>query len=57
MFHRIKLVAQLTRGLILADPKRSFFGRVWQLLSRFTWELPHYAIAWNEAGYLTENMA
>ena len=34
------------RGLFLTDEKRSFLGRVWQLLSRFTWELPQTLVGW-----------
>ena len=33
-------------GLFLTDPKRSFWGRVWQLFSRFTWELPQTLTGW-----------
>lgn len=34
------------RGLFLTDSKRSFWGRVWQLFSRFTWELPQTLVGW-----------
>ena len=44
--HRLRLAAQLTRGLFLTDKKRTFLGRVWQLLSRFTWELPQTLVGW-----------
>ena len=43
---RLKLTAQLTRGLFLTDPNRSPWGRVWQLFSRFTWELPQTLVGW-----------
>lgn len=43
---RLKTAAQLTRGLFLTDPNRSPWGRVWQLLSRFTWELPQTLMGW-----------
>ena len=43
---RLHLAAQLTRGLFLTDPNRSSWGRVWQLLSRFTWELPQTLVGW-----------
>lgn len=43
---RLCLVAQITRGLFLTDSKRSFLGRVWQLFSRFTWELPQTLVGW-----------
>ena len=43
---RLRLTAQLFRGLFLTDPHRSLWGRVWQLLSRFTWELPQTFVGW-----------
>ena len=39
-------VAKICWGLFLTDPKRSFLGRVWQLVSRFTWELPQTLVGW-----------
>ena len=45
-FHRLRLTAQLTRGLFLTDPNRSTIGRVWQLFSRFIWELPQTLVGW-----------
>ena len=44
--HRFRLAAQITRGLFLTDEKRSPLGRVWQLFSRFTWELPQTLAGW-----------
>ena len=44
--NRFRFVAQLTRGLFLTDNKRSPWGRVWQLVSRFTWELPQTLVGW-----------
>lgn len=44
--NRLKTIAQITRGLFLTDPNRSFRGRVWQLFSRFTWELPQTLVGW-----------
>ena len=44
--HRLRLITQLTRGLFLTDAKRSPWGRVWQILSRFTWELPPTLVGW-----------
>ena len=44
--HRLKTAAQLTRGLFLTDHNRSPWGRVWQLLSRLTWELPQTLVGW-----------
>lgn len=43
---RLRLTAQLTRGLFLTDAHRSPWGRVWQLFSRFTWELPQTLVGW-----------
>ena len=42
----ISNIAMVCRGLFLTDPKRSFWGRVWQLFSRFTWELPQTLVGW-----------
>lgn len=30
----------IDNGLLKTDPNRNFWGRAWQLISRFTWELP-----------------
>ena len=46
LFHRLRLVAQITRGLFLTDVKRTVVGRRWQLFSRFTWELPQTLGGW-----------
>ena len=43
---RFKTAAQITRGLFLTDTNRSTWGRVWQLFSRFTWELPQTLVGW-----------
>ena len=43
---RIHLAAQITRGLFQTDDKRSRFGRLCQLLLRFTWELPQTLVGW-----------
>lgn len=43
---RLKTAAQITRGLFLTDAKRSVFGRIWQLFSRFTWESPQTIVGW-----------
>lgn len=40
------MAALVCRGLFLTDPKRSVIGRVWQLFSRFTWELPQTLVGW-----------
>ena len=44
--HRLHLAAQITKGLFLTDPNRSVWGRVWQLFSRFIWELPQTLVGW-----------
>ncbi len=44
--NRLKTALQITRGLFLTDPKRPAMGRVWQLVSRFTWELPQTLVGW-----------
>ena len=44
--HRLRLATQITKGLILTDTNRSPLGRVWQLLSRFNWELPQTLLGW-----------
>lgn len=46
MAKRLHLVLHLTRGLFLTDKNRSGWGRVWQLFSRFTWELPQTLVGW-----------
>ena len=46
LIKRMRLVAQITRGLFLTDAKHSLFGRLWQLFLRFTWELPQTLIGW-----------
>lgn len=42
----LRLFLQITRGLFLTDPNRPAWGRVWQLVSRFTWELPQTLVGW-----------
>jgi hypothetical protein len=44
--NRLSLAAPITRGLFLTDSHRSPWGRVWQLFSRFTWELPQTLVGW-----------
>lgn len=43
---KFRLAAQITKGLFLTDANRSAWGRVWQLFSRFTWELPQTFVGW-----------
>jgi hypothetical protein len=38
--------AKICLGLFRTDPKRSFWGRAWQLVSRFIWELPQTVTGW-----------
>jgi len=44
--NRFSLAVQITRGLFLMDSRRSSWWRVWQLVSRFTWELPQTIVGW-----------
>ena len=44
--NRLNLLGQITQGLFLTDANRSLWGRVWQLVSRFTWELPQTLVGW-----------
>lgn len=44
--YRLRNAALVCRGLFLTDPKRSIPGRMWQLFSRFTWELPQTLVGW-----------
>jgi hypothetical protein len=43
---RFHIASKITKGLILTDDKRSPWDRVWQLFSRFTWELPQTLVGW-----------
>ena len=43
---RLRLSGQISRGLFLTDARRTVGGRVWQLFSRFTWELPQTLSGW-----------
>lgn len=43
---RLRLAAQVTRGLFMTDPKRTVMGRIAQMLMRFTWELPQTIFGW-----------
>ena len=44
--NRRRLAFRITRGLFLTDTRMSGWGRAWQLLSRFTWELPQTLVGW-----------
>lgn len=46
LIHRFRLVAQINQGLFRTDSKRAVLGRLWQLFSRFTWELPQTFVGW-----------
>ena len=43
---RLRLTAQITRGLFMTDSNRLLWSRLWQLFSRFTWELPQTLVGW-----------
>lgn len=45
-YSRLKLSAQITRGLFMTDSNRLLWSRLWQLFSRFTWELPQTLVGW-----------
>ena len=36
-------------GLFASDPNKGFFGRVWETISRFTWQLPQTIGGWGTA--------
>ena len=46
LFNRLLFVGKITKGLFLTDANRSLLGRVWQLVSRFTWEIPQTLVGW-----------
>lgn len=37
---------QIDMGLFKTDPNRNIWGRIWQLTSRFTWELPQTVVGY-----------
>lgn len=47
--------AQIDKGLFKTDPNRNFWGRTWQLVSRFTWELPQTLVGnvWSDIRNIT----
>ena len=46
LFNNIRNAVKICRGLFLTDPNRTVWGKVWQLFSRFTWELPQTLMGW-----------
>ena len=40
------MASQITAGLFRTDANKATWGRVWQFLSRFTWELPQTLSGW-----------
>ena len=44
--HRLKMASKITAGLFRTDSNKATWGRVWQFLSRFTWELPQTLSGW-----------
>ena len=42
--------AKIWGGLFASDPNKSFGGRVWETISRFTWQLPQTGLGflWNQ---------
>ena len=47
--HRAKIDVRLWGGLFTTDPNKSFGGRVKELISRFTWQLPQTIGGWATA--------
>lgn len=47
--------AQIDKGLFKTDPNRNFWGRTWQFISRFTWELPQTVVGnvWSDIRNIT----
>lgn len=37
-------------GLFKTDPNKNFFGRAWELISRFTWQAPQTALGYMGSG-------
>ncbi len=44
--HRAGMDARIWRGLFVTDNNRNFWGRSWELMSRFTWQAPQTVIGW-----------
>ena len=44
--HRAGNDAKIWEGLFVTDPNKSFWGRTWELVSRFTWQLPQTLLGW-----------
>jgi len=41
---------KIDKGLFTTDPNKSFWGRSWELISRFTWQLPQTALGYLGTG-------
>jgi len=41
--------AKIWGGLFVSDPNKGFLGRVWETISRFTWQLPQTIGGWGTA--------
>ena len=41
--------AKIWGGLFASDPNKSFGGRIWEVVSRFTWQLPQTIVGWGTA--------
>lgn len=48
--HRASMDARIWGGLFASDPNKSFGGRVWEVTSRLTWQLPQTTLGflWNQ---------
>lgn len=44
--HRAGNDAKIWGGLFTTDPNKTFGGRVWEIVSRFTWQAPQTALGW-----------
>ena len=45
-----KLGWEIDMGLFATDPNKSFGGRAWELISRFTWQAPQTALGYTGTG-------
>jgi RHS repeat-associated protein len=48
-WNSVKNDAKFWGGLFVSDPNKSFGGRVWEVLSRFTWQLPQTLVGFSYA--------
>jgi RHS repeat-associated protein len=47
--HRAGMDAKIWGGLFVTDPNKTFGGQVWEVFSRFTWQLPQTIGGWGTA--------